>query len=292
MLRHGMYTVALLIATAGAARADSGHPDTEHADHGGAGLPLGSVFAEQRSVTLAPVVFVPAAGQTEQTQTVTGVFPRGARDWVYLPVEIPNGVREIAVDYQYDRPTVPGGERGNALDIGIFDESGIGLGNARGFRGWSGGFRTSFAISASDATPGYLPGPVRKGRWHIIVGPYSVAPQGLTWTIHVTLRYGEPGPAFTPSYAPESVPGRGRAWYRGDMHLHTVHSDGSFLPEEVAAGARAAALDFIVSTDHNTSSAHAIWGHHATPDLLIVKTPPAATGCRRSATAMLIACRR
>jgi hypothetical protein len=248
---------ALLITMAGAAHADLG-------------LPLGSVFAEQRSVTLDPVVFRPVAGQAEQTQTITGTFPRGARDWVYLPVEIPAGVREIAVDYSYDRPTVPPGERGNSLDIGIFDDAGIGLGNARGFRGWSGGFRTSFAISASDATPGYLPGPIHQGRWHIIFGPYSVAPQGLSWTATVTLRYGAPGPAFTPSFAPESAPGRGRAWYRGDMHLHTVHSDGRRLPEEVAAGARAAGLDFMVSTDHNTTSSHAIWGHHATADLLIL----------------------
>jgi predicted metal-dependent phosphoesterase TrpH len=34
-----------------------------------------------------------------------------------------------------------------------------------------------------------------------------------------------------------------------------VHSDGRRLPEEVAAGVRAAGLDFIVSTEHNTSSA-------------------------------------
>jgi hypothetical protein len=248
---------ALLVLGAGIAHADPG-------------LPLASVFAEQRSVTLSPVVFSPRSGEAEQTQTVTGVLQPGARDWVYLPVQVPAGVREIAVDYQYDRPAVPAGERGNALDIGIFDESGIGLGNARGFRGWSGGFRTSFVISASDATPAYVPGPIHEGRWHIILGPYSVAPQGLHWTVTVTLRYGAPGSAFVPSFAPESAPGRGRAWYRGDMHLHTVHSDGRRLPEEVAAGARQAGLDYIVSTEHNTPSAHAIWGRHATPDLLII----------------------
>jgi hypothetical protein len=240
---------------------------TVHADPG---LPFGGVFAEQRSVTLAPVVFPPRAGAVEQTRTITGVLQPGARDWVYLPLEIPAGVRELAVDYQYDRPAVAAGERGNALDIGIFDESGIGLGNARGFRGWSGGFRTGFAISASAATPAYLPGAIHEGRWHLILGPYSVAPQGLNWTVTVTVRYGAPGAAFVPSYAPESAPGRGRAWYRGDMHLHTVHSDGRRLPAEVAAGARASGLDFIVSTEHNTTSAHGIWGLYATPDLLII----------------------
>ena len=242
----------------------------EAAGHAAPGLPFGGLFSEQRSVTLAPVVFTPRSGETEQTQTVTGTLQRGARDWVYLPVDVPAGVREIAVEYQYDRPAVPPGERGNGLDIGMFDESGIGLGNARGFRGWSGGFRTSFAISASDATPGYLPGPVRHGRWHIIFGPYSIAPQGLSWTATITLRYGEPGPAFVPSFAPESAAGRGRAWYRGDMHLHTVYSDGRRLPAELAAGARQAGLDYIVSTEHNTTSAHGIWGLHAGTDLLII----------------------
>ncbi len=92
----------------------------------------------------------------------------------------------------------------------------------------------------------------------------------MRWTVEVTLRYGEPGPAFVPSPAPAAAAGRGRAWYRGDMHLHTVHSDGQRLPEETVAAARAAGLDFIVSTEHNTSSASGVWGRHAGPDLLIV----------------------
>jgi hypothetical protein len=249
--------MALSMIDAGAVRADPG-------------LPLASLFAEHSSVMLPPLLFRRISGEVEQTQSAAGVFTPGERDWRYLPVELPPGVREIAVEYVYDRPTVPAGERGNALDIGIFDESGTALGNSRGFRGWSGGFRSSFVISASAATPGYLAGPVRSGRWHIILGPYSVAPQGLSWTVTVTVRYGDPGPTFPPDYAAESARGRDRAWYRGDMHLHTVHSDGRRLPEEVAAGARRAGLDFIVSTEHNTSSAHRIWGNHDGDDLLIL----------------------
>ncbi|HEV2824035.1 MAG TPA: phosphoesterase, partial [Actinomycetota bacterium] len=114
---------------------------------------------------------------------ITGRFEPGVPDWVYLPVEVPGGVRELAVRYSYDRPAPPQGVPGNALDIGIFDEQGYGLGNRRGFRGWSGGFRDSFAISRSEATPGYLPGPVNRGTWHIILGPYTVAPQGMNWTV-------------------------------------------------------------------------------------------------------------
>ena len=220
-------------------------------------------------MVLEPLRFARAA-EGEETRVLSGRFEPGVADWVYLPVEVPEGVRELAVRYSYDRPTPPPGVAGNALDIGIFDQDGYELGNAAGFRGWSGGFRDSFAISRSDATPGYLPGPVDPGTWHVILGPYTVAPQDLSWTVEVTLRFGEPGPAFQPDPAPERAGGRGRAWYRGDMHLHTVHSDGQRTPEELVAGARSAGLDFIVSTEHNTSSASGIWGRHASPELLIV----------------------
>jgi len=210
----------------------------------------------------------PATG-SETTTVLTGHLDTGAPDFVHLPIEVPEGVREIAVSYSYVRPSVPAGTPGNACDIGIFDERGTALGGP-GFRGWSGGFRTEFAISRTAATPGYLPGPVRPGTWHVVLGPYQVAPQGLDYRVVVTLRFGEPGPAFVPAYPPERARGRGRAWYRGDCHLHTVYSDGRRQPAEVAEGARAAGLDFIVSTDHNTSAAHGSWGPLAGPDLLVV----------------------
>lgn len=222
------------------------------------------------AVVLDPVPFAAAAGTAEETRVVTGRLETGAPDWVYLPLDVPRGVRELSVRYSYDRPTPPAGVAGNALDIGIFDSSGHRLGDERGFRGWSGGFRDSFTISRSAATPGYLPGPVEPGRWHVILGPYTVAPQGLDYRVEITLRYGDPGPAFVPRPAPERAAGRGRAWYSGDLHLHTVHSDGTYTPAELAAGARAAGLDFMVSTEHNTSSASAVWGEHAGDDLLIV----------------------
>jgi hypothetical protein len=230
---------------------------------------LVATAAAGAATVLEPVRFAYAASG-DQTRTLAGLIPYGAPDWVYIPVEVPDGANRISVTYSYDRPAAPAGHAGNALDIGVFDQRGHELGKAAGFRGWSGGFRNSFTISASDATPGYLPGPVGKGTWHIIVGPYTVAPQGLNWTVTVTLGFGPAGPAFVPRPAPRRAAGRGRAWYRGDMHLHTVHSDGRRLPAEVAAGARANKLDFIVSTDHNTSSAAGVWGEFAGPDLLIV----------------------
>ncbi|PTM98042.1 CehA/McbA family metallohydrolase [Streptomyces sp. VMFN-G11Ma] len=221
------------------------------------------------ALTLGSVSFAAADGQDQQTRTIRGTLPTGSPDYVYVPVEVPSGVREIKVAYTYDKPSVPAGTQGNALDIGIFDERGTDLGG-RGFRGWSGGARSEFFIRADDASPGYVPGPVREGTWHVALGPYTVAPQGLSYELTITLTYGEPGRTPAPVYPPERARGRGRAWYRGDCHLHSWYSDGRRTPAEIAALARTAGLDFINSSDHNTHSAHPHWATEAGDDLMIM----------------------
>ncbi|MER5752381.1 CehA/McbA family metallohydrolase [Streptomyces sp. NPDC002088] len=243
--------------------------EDSHSQTAGIGRRALFVTGAAAALTLGSVSFASADGQDQETRTVRGTLPTGSPDFVYVPLEVPSGVRELRVAYTYDRPSVPAGTAGNALDIGVFDEHGTELGG-RGFRGWSGGARTEFFIRADDATPGYLPGPVREGTWHLALGPYTVAPQGLSYEITVTLTYGEPGATPEPVYPPARAEGRGRAWYRGDCHLHSWHSDGRRTPAEIAALARAAGLDFINSSEHNTHAAHAHWAAVAGDDLLVM----------------------
>ncbi|MFF1756209.1 CehA/McbA family metallohydrolase [Streptomyces sp. NPDC058266] len=249
-------------------------------DHTTTGMGRRALFVTgaATALTLSSVSFASAADgrtpadgtkATKSTQTVKGTLPPGAPDFVYVPVEMPRGVREIHVAYTYTKATVPAGTQNNALDIGVFDERGTALGG-QGFRGWSGGARTEFFVRADDATPGYIPGPVRAGTWHIALGPYTVAPEGLPYELTITLTYGEQGETPKPVYPPTRAKGRGRAWYRGDCHLHTWYSDGRRTPAEIAALAREAGLDFINSSDHNTHSSHAHWADQAGDDLLIM----------------------
>ncbi|MFE4256126.1 CehA/McbA family metallohydrolase [Streptomyces sp. NPDC056910] len=72
------------------------------------------------------------------------------------------------------------------------------------------------------------------------------------------------------SFPPTRAVGHGAAWYRGDCHVHSVHSDGELAPEELAVRARAAGLDFIATTEHNSAAAPGAWGRLATDDFLIV----------------------
>jgi predicted metal-dependent phosphoesterase TrpH len=53
--------------------------------------------------------------------------------------------------------------------------------------------------------------------------------------------------------------------------VHSVLSQGGELTvEQLAAGARAAGLDVIATTEHNTSDGHGLWGPHAGDDLLVI----------------------
>src|SRR6185312_8734295 len=79
----------------------------------------------------------------------------------YLPVDVPPGAGTLRVSLSYDA------SGGGVLDLGCFGPDG-------GFRGYSGGARTSFAIGPATATPGYLPGPLDSGQWQVFIGLYRV----------------------------------------------------------------------------------------------------------------------
>jgi hypothetical protein len=202
----------------------------------------------------------------------SGRFGFGIYRWAYLPFDVPTGVQRIRVSTSHQNFSFAGVAR-NVLDLGIFGPAGHDLGNAAGFRGWSGGARDHFEICSGYATPGYLAGPIEPGPWAVALGPVVLSPWGMAWEAHVTLERG-PSVSLPPeSEAVQPLPIRsatGARWYRGDLHLHTVHSDGERHPDELASAARASGLDFIVSTEHNTNSANRVWPACHTSGLLVI----------------------
>jgi hypothetical protein len=202
----------------------------------------------------------------------SGRFGFGIYRWAYLPFDVPTGVQRIRVTTSHENFALAGLAR-NVLDLGIFGPSGYDLGNAAGFRGWSGGARDGFVISRTHATPGYLAGPIEPGVWTVALGPVVLSPWGMAWQVRVTMERGEDEhPATEGDPAIASAPSSicGARWYRGDLHLHTVHSDGERHPSELAPAAQASGLDFIVSTDHNTNAANRAWQASHTGTLLVI----------------------
>ena len=178
------------------------------------------------------------------------------RHYHHVPFEVPTGVRAMHVAYDYsDRiPSDPQLLDGNTLDIGLFDPHGIEP-SSPGFRGWSGSHKLAFTIAENWATPPYSAGPIQPGTWHVLLGPYKVAPSGCEYEVSIAFSE-DPG---QPELRPLNVnarraslnPAAEKGWLRGDLHCHTLFSDGDSWPADMLADAVSRGLDFLGVTDHN-----------------------------------------
>ena len=135
------------------------------------------------------------------------------------------------------------------------------------FRGYSGGARDAFAVGREWATPGYLPAELPAGEWRVLLGLHRVPTAGLPFEVRATIEPVLPPVQPGPPAIRERPPRRrdlptvdGLVWLAGDLHAHTVHSDGVLTIEELAAEGTAAGLDFLAVTDHNTVSHHPYLG--------------------------------
>jgi hypothetical protein len=173
----------------------------------------------------------------------------GAQNQTYfeIPFVVPAGTHRVSVDFHYT-----GKEERATLDLGIADPE--------RFRGQSGGNKSHFTLSETDATPSYLPGAIPAGKWRLLIA----APNMRSNTVshyRAEIRFNDRGEDASFTAHPLAI---GRRWYRGDLHMHTAHSDGScpsqsgnmvpcplYLTVQTAA---ARGLDFIAITDHNTDS--------------------------------------
>ncbi len=172
------------------------------------------------------------------TGTVSPVDTKTYRTHTF---EVPQGTGELQVTFDYD-PVRDSPH--SLLTLGLYD--------SQGFRGAGHRFgpHQVVRVSAQTATPGFVPGPL-EGKW----------------TLEVCVFWAEPAPDARPSaysvvvesrpvphplrLGPSSLYPAGR-WYKGDLHLHTNHSDGSWTGSELVDAARQRGLDYIALTDHNT----------------------------------------
>jgi hypothetical protein len=179
------------------------------------------------------------------------------RTYRNVTFDVPKGVTRITIDFE-----ATGKEEHTTIDLGLLGPEGFRGQN--GFRGWSGGSKRSFTVSATDATPAFLPGAIEPGLWTLLLGIPNIRPDAhATYTARVWFARD----AAT-GWGPDIInpPLRKEAgWYRGDLHMHTAHSDGGcanqsdgqrvpcplFLTVAVAAKR---GLDFIAISDHNTVS--------------------------------------
>jgi predicted metal-dependent phosphoesterase TrpH len=204
------------------------------------------------AVTLGAVFAGAALAQPARAPDLilTGVLT-GAQHQTYteVPFKLPAGVERITVDFTYT-----GKDERSVIDLGLRDPE--------RFRGWSGGNKSRFTLAESDATPSYLPGRLKPGTWKLVLGAPNIRKAArATYEARIWFgRKGEPPEPFSPAIGVAI----GEAWWRGDLHVHTGHSDGSCLSRrgvkipcpvfKTLDAAVARGLDFVAVTDHNTTS--------------------------------------
>ena len=162
---------------------------------------------------------------------------------------LPADAERLIIDFSHD-----GRAAGATLDIGLRDPQQL--------RGWSGSNKSRITVSATDATPSYLPGPVRSGLWHLIIGVAHI-PGGAVVHYRATVKVLQSPLEEAQFQLQAALPGE-PAWLRGDFHAHSAHSDGSCVAQSggrvacpvyrTLEAAVARKLDFITLSDHNTLS--------------------------------------
>lgn len=153
-----------------------------------------------------------------------------------VPFDMPHGVEQLLLRYAYDRHE----ERDSALangqftarrEINVID---LGLIAPDGSQvGASGSDKLEIVVSETNATPGYRPRSLTPGTWSILVGAYHVAPEGVRVVYHLEFAH------------------KRKKWLKGDLHAHTLASDGVLTAAELGWHALRHGLDFVALTDHN-----------------------------------------
>ncbi len=161
---------------------------------------------------------------------------RQERSYFTLPFTMPANAEGLTLSYSYDRhleskiPAQNGSFisrwEANIIDLGLIAPHGVQVGA-------SGSDKNEIHLSETVATPGYRPYPLVPGEWQIIVGAYKVAPEGVRVTYKLSFTF-------------KSI-----RLFKGDLHTHTIASDGVFTAEELGRRAMSNGLDFLAITDHN-----------------------------------------
>ncbi len=147
-----------------------------------------------------------------------------------------------------------GAHRRTRVDLTLLDPAGF-----RGFGMTQAGV-LEMTTAAEAASPGVLRGEIVEGEWTLLL--LWVNPEaGCTAELQVVVDEEAASTAGSSSYGPPELVGddpvldQGPGWRKGDLHVHSSHSTGRQAVADLVAAARAAGLDFLSITDHNTVAA-------------------------------------
>ncbi len=219
-------------------------------------------FAIAMALVFTTALFAQAAPKPDQTIVIKGRREASEASWSYtairyIPFEVPQGTTKITIKMTFDWGSDEKAPR--SVETGVFDARGYDFGG-NGFRGWQWGRTDDIVITGQRATtsPTYSSGPLYAGTWHIAQRMTRCPSAGLNYTYNVTFSFDGPAPpaSFPEPGANQGIIEPNAGWYPGDMHLHTIRSDGRKTLVESIEQHEAEGYRFMVCTDHCTNAHH------------------------------------
>ncbi len=188
------------------------------------------------------------------------------QDYIQYPFSVPSGIESIKVHLTYEPLVVR--DITNLITLGLFDPLGF-RGNAHREPSEQG-----VILSATEATVGFIPGPILAGDWLAQLSVHAVVadtrPCKYKLDIELVEGISQQGGEKKPWDGNQPIVHSSPGWYRGELHSHTIHSDGDCTVQELINNAVNKHIDFLAITDHNTTSTLFDLNQAKYKDLLII----------------------
>lgn len=162
-----------------------------------------------------------------------------------LAFHVPACTTGIHIEFRFE-PLEVSGIR-NKVTFSLYEPDGT-------FRGTSNGGQNTkdVTVGSDDADDGFFDGPLPVGEWTVELDTFMIVPGSrISYEMRIRLSDEPETGRRSPLRFPRPPIRRGEGWYRGDLHLHTCHSDGHMSVAELLGQARRYGLDFVALTDHN-----------------------------------------
>ena len=133
---------------------------------------------------LLSIFFAKPAPQPPLARTLRAHFDARDREtgrYQYVPLDVSADAQTLTIGYRYSGDK----EGASVIDLGLFEPGPLTIGTPA-FRGYSGGAQRTITVGRAFASPGYRSGALPAGRWHVLLGLYKVAPEGVDVEIDVT----------------------------------------------------------------------------------------------------------
>lgn len=164
-----------------------------------------------------------------------------------IHIQVPEGVTNIHFLFDHHPKWADDQRLRHQISLMIFDTQGprfeISIPDEKGV-----------FINAARATPGGTPGPVHAGQWMVFILVHRLLSDlPVEYKLEVTFSFDPLQEEAQPWPVGESLR-RGPGWYRGDLHAHTIHSDGLWDIPDIVRFWKQKGVDFMTLSDHNTIS--------------------------------------